>query len=299
MLQIIRIDKSKCIKCQKCVDVCPVSLYSVKRDEKKMKKSIVFSDTLGKCIRCGHCIAICPTEAIEYKGTDLTFNFEEASYPEELLNFDDFIKLIRSRRSIRVFEDKPVSKEKIGSILESMRYAPSASNKQSRKYIVITNQNEIDNLSKKIANMIIKARFLFKLRYILFPFIKGVLRKRLLNPKTKHSLKMFLEETTKGRDLIFFNAPCVIILYAPKYSQMTGPDAGIALTHGMFAAQALGLGTCWIGFAQEYLWRSKKTRKQLGISSWCNVYGVMIIGYPKHRFERAPPRKRLTVQWLE
>ena len=108
---------------------------------------------------------------------------------------------------------------------------------------------------------------------------------------------MFFERTDSGDDMIFFKAPIVIILYAPPYSKMTGPDAGIALTHGMLAAQSLGLGTCWIGFAQEYLWRSKKTRKTLGIPKDRNVYGVIVMGYPNIKFERAPPRRELSVKW--
>ncbi len=299
MVKILGIDRERCIKCEKCVEVCTVLLFSVEQNEETMEKSIVFSDSLKRCFRCGHCIAICPTEAIPYEDADAPYNFEEASNPEKILSFDDLMKLVRSRRSIRKYENKPVPREKIESILEAMRYAPSASNRQGRKYIVITDQNKIKELSKKVANMIAKTKKYFKLRYLVIPFTKGVIRKRLLNPKTKKSMVMFLEETAKGRDLIFFHAPCVIILYAPKYSQMTGPDAGIAITHGMFAAQVLRLGTCWIGFAQEYLWRSKKTRKKLGIPKWCNVYGVMIVGYPTLKFERAPPRRQLKAQWLE
>lgn len=299
MVKILGVDRERCVKCEKCVEVCIIRLFSIEQNEETMEKSIVFSDSLKRCFRCGHCIAICPTEAISYEDADSPYNFEEASNPEKILLFDDLMKLVRSRKSIRKYENKPVPKEKIESILEVMRYAPSASNRQGRKYIVITDQNKIRELSKKVANMIAITKKYFMLRYLVIPFTKGVIRKRLLNPKTKKSMMMFLEETAKGRDLIFFHAPCVIILYAPKYSQMTGPDAGIAITHGMFAAQALGLGTCWIGFAQEYLWRSKKTRKKLGIPTWCNVYGVLIVGYPTLKFERAPPRRQLTVQWLE
>ena len=78
---------------------------------------------------------------------------------------------------------------------------------------------------------------------------------------------------------------------------MTASDAGIAITHGMLAAHSMGLGTCWIGFAHEYLSRFKKGRKELGIPKGHNVYGVFIIGHPEQEFLRAPPRREIYLDW--
>jgi nitroreductase len=51
--------------------------------------------------------------------------------PEELLS------IIRNRRSIRTYENKPVEEEKIQMILEAGRWAPSAGNLQDIEYIVV------------------------------------------------------------------------------------------------------------------------------------------------------------------
>ena len=296
MLKILGIDKEKCIKCEKCISSCTVELFSVERKD-NMEKEIHFEDPLRFCFRCGHCIAICPTEAILYEGADEVYNFKEAKNPSKLLSYEDFMKFSRSRRSTRIFKQKPLSEEEITQILEAMRFSPSASNRQNRYYIVLSKKEDIDFLSDKVATLMVRARKYLKLKYLVVPFTRGLVRKRILNPKTKIRLDRFFERRGEGVDQIFFNAPCVIILHAPPYSKMTASDAGIAITHGMLAAHSMGLGTCWIGFAQEYLWRSKKTRKQLGIPKNHNVHGVFIIGHPEQEFLRAPPRREIHLDW--
>ena len=296
MLKIKGIDSEKCIKCEKCIPACSVKLFSVVRTE-NMEKKIHFEDPIRFCFRCGHCIAVCPTEAILYEGADPPYNFKEAKNPPSIINYEDLMKFMRSRRSIRVFKDEPVSEESINKILEAMRYSPSASNRQNRRYLVLNRPEIISYLSDQVSKLMIKAKRLLVFKYLAVPFTSGLVRRRLLNPKTKLSLIRFLEDKKQGKDGIFFNAPCVIILHAPPYSKMTASDSAIAITHGMLAAHSLGLGTCWIGFAQEYLWRYKKTRTKLGIPKQNNVYGVFIVGHPDITFERAPPRREAKIDW--
>ncbi|MHA1303318.1 MAG: nitroreductase family protein [Candidatus Heimdallarchaeaceae archaeon] len=298
MLKILGIDSEKCIKCESCVQICLVNLFSVEKLQ-DMRKKIVFDDTYKFCFRCGHCISICPTKAIDYEGAEEPYEFEEIKKPEELLSYDDLIKVIRTRRTHRAFKEKPVEKEKIEKVLEAMRYAPTASNRQRQQFIVLTNKDEIAELSEKVMVLFFKIRKLLKFKHIIAPFVPKGLRRRLKSKKTELQLQMYYDRTLAGEDLVFYHAPCVIILHAPAYSQMSASDGGIALTHGMLAAQSLGLGTAWIGFAQEYLWRNKKYRRKLGIPERNNCYGVLILGYPKYKFERAPPRNPLKVKWRE
>ena len=48
------------------------------------------------------------------------------------------LELIISRQSDRKYSDKPVEKEKLDRIIEAGRMAPSASNAQPWKFIVVT-----------------------------------------------------------------------------------------------------------------------------------------------------------------
>jgi nitroreductase/NAD-dependent dihydropyrimidine dehydrogenase PreA subunit len=296
MFKILGIDKEKCIKCEECITGCSVDLFSVERYE-NMEKEIKFEDSYRFCYRCGHCLALCPTNAIQYDGADEIYEFKEAKDPTKILNYEDFMKFTRTRRSARIFKDKPLTEDEITKILEAMRYSPSASNRQNRHYMVLSNREDIQAFSDEVANLMIRARKYMKLRYLVAPFTRGLLRKRLLNPKLKIRLNQFFEDRKTGREQIFHKAPCVIILHAPPYSHMTSSDAGIAITHGMLAAHSMGLGTCWIGFAHEYLKRFRKGKKYLGIPRGHNVHGVFTVGHPDQEFLRAPPRREIHLDW--
>ncbi len=50
------------------------------------------------------------------------------------------LELIRKRRSIRNYEDRPVEREKIEYLLECARLAPSAVNYQPWQFIMITQE---------------------------------------------------------------------------------------------------------------------------------------------------------------
>ena len=52
----IKLDRSKCIDCGKCVSHCKVDIRHVGDQE---------------CVSCGECIDVCPTQAIKWKGTNV------------------------------------------------------------------------------------------------------------------------------------------------------------------------------------------------------------------------------------
>ncbi len=55
-------EESPCIKCSKCVDVCPVNLIptDIARAVKKQKKSFLEGLNVFDCIECGACSFACP-----------------------------------------------------------------------------------------------------------------------------------------------------------------------------------------------------------------------------------------------
>ena len=58
----------------------------------------------------------------------------------------DVFEAIKNRRSIRSYESKPVEEEKLVSLLEAARLAPSAKNRQNWKFIVVTEKETIKRL---------------------------------------------------------------------------------------------------------------------------------------------------------
>ena len=55
----IHINQNTCIRCKKCVRICPSALFTLQED----KGIEVNADD---CISCGHCVAVCPTNSIEH-----------------------------------------------------------------------------------------------------------------------------------------------------------------------------------------------------------------------------------------
>ncbi|MDD4264716.1 MAG: nitroreductase family protein [Firmicutes bacterium] len=60
---------------------------------------------------------------------------------------NDFIKLLKKRRSIRVFQDKPVEKEKIDQIVRNALLAPSARGRRTWEFVVVTDKETLNKLS--------------------------------------------------------------------------------------------------------------------------------------------------------
>jgi nitroreductase len=52
----------------------------------------------------------------------------------------EIAELIKNRKSIRAFGDKPIEKEKIQSLFEAIRWAPSSTNEQPWKYLYATRE---------------------------------------------------------------------------------------------------------------------------------------------------------------
>jgi nitroreductase len=59
----------------------------------------------------------------------------------------DTLEAIHTRRSIRVYQNKPVAEETINKLLAAAMAAPSARNQQSWEFIVVTNRDVLDQIS--------------------------------------------------------------------------------------------------------------------------------------------------------
>ena len=60
----------------------------------------------------------------------------------------DFFEVIRTRQSIRAFQDRPVEPEKLQQILEAFNRAPSAGNLQGYEVYLVTNRACLQALTK-------------------------------------------------------------------------------------------------------------------------------------------------------
>jgi nitroreductase len=65
---------------------------------------------------------------------------------------DMFYDLVKTRRSIRQFEDKEIEKDKVDRILKSGLMAPTSKNGRSWEFIAVTNKEQLQKLSDSREN---------------------------------------------------------------------------------------------------------------------------------------------------
>jgi nitroreductase len=163
---------------------------------------------------------------------------------------------IVTRRSVRVFLEKSVEKEKIEQLMAAAVQAPSAMNAQPWAFAVIADKKLLATYSTKAKTFLLG--FLDK-----FPLLKKY-ETILSNPSFN----------------IFHNAGTLLIIYSKPLNTAPNEDCSIAAQNVMLAAHELGLGSCWIGFARDFLNRDD-TKQELGVPKGYSAVAPLIIGYPK------------------
>ena len=66
----------------------------------------------------------------------------------------DIMEVIKGRCSVRSYQERPVEEEKLKSILEAARLAPSANNRQEWRFIVIRDREKRQRLMKAARNQV-------------------------------------------------------------------------------------------------------------------------------------------------
>jgi len=131
------------------------------------------------------------------------------------------LDLIKHRKSVRNFLDKPVEREKIMLCLEAARLAPSTSNSQPWRFIVVDDKQ----LKKKLCDAA------FGGLYFINSFCK-----------TAPVIVVIISEKSN------FLTRIGGMFRGIKYYLI---DIGVTGEHFVLQAEELGLGTCWIGWFNE------------------------------------------------
>ena len=165
------------------------------------------------------------------------------------------IEAIMSRRSIRVYKDTPVEREKLQRIAECGVNAPNAMNAQNWNVRIIDSKEYIDGVTE-----IYKAA----------------------NPEAVQRDPNFKN--------MFRNAPAVIAVAAPQggYSSI---DCGLLGENIMLAAHSLGLGTCCLGGPVRFLSSNADAKPyldRLKLDDGYELLYLIAVGYPDEAPEARP-----------
>ena len=99
----------------------------------------------------------------------------------------------------------------------------------------------------------------------------------------------------------FYGAPAILIVLAKKDSPHKIYDGSLIMGNMMLAADALGLGTCWIHRAKEEFEteEGKQILRDLGITEEYEGIGNLALGYPDCEHPTPRPRKENYVYIVE
>lgn len=167
-----------------------------------------------------------------------------------------FLDLVKDRQSVRKYLNKPVEREKIERCLEAARLAPSSSNSQPWRFIVID--------EPKLKEAVARETFGRLISFNHFSLQAPVLI-LLISEKTKLSVRIGGMIKNKQFSLI---------------------DIGIAAEHFCLQATEEGLGTCILGWFDE-----KEVKKLLDIPLQKRVELIITLGYPESVKMRQKKRK--------
>lgn len=175
-----------------------------------------------------------------------------------------FQQLVKSRRSVRRYLDKPVEREKILRCIEAARLAPSADNVQPWRFLIIDDPELKAQFSREVfSGIYFISKFAAKAPVLILILAR---------------LDIIANRIGKQIQNIHF----YLI------------DIGIAGEHIVLQAEELGLGTCWIGWFSP-----RKARKFFNIPRKYKIVSLMAMGYYEKKPSKEKKRKKLEeIAWF-
>lgn len=168
-----------------------------------------------------------------------------------------FSELVRIRQSVRAYQDKPVETEKLNLALEALRLAPSASNGQPWKVIVVD--------EPELKNKVAQATFSNTV-----PLNKFSLTAPVIIVLTIEKMRLLTQVSAWL-----------------KKREFSLVDIGIAAEHLCLQAAELGLGSCIIGWFDE-----NRIKELLQIPKNKRVGLLITLGYPAEGYELRQKKRK-------
>ena len=267
-------DQEKCRQDGLCVAECPLGIIEIKHNKSVPTPT---QDAAELCIHCGHCVSVCPHGAMSHRsmtpGQCPPVRKDWLLHPEQVEHF------LRSRRSIRTYKEEPVEREVLTKLIQIARFAPSGSNVQPVRWLVIYDSQEV----RRLAGIVID-------------WMRNLLAKGEPLSKALH-MDRVVAAWESGVERICRGAPHVILTHAPK-EERTAPQAcTIALAYLELAAPSFGLGACWAGYFNTAANFWPPMQDALDLPEQHVSFGAMMLGYPKFRYQRLPLRNEPQIIW--
>ncbi len=177
----------------------------------------------------------------------------------------DVMQAIRERRSVRKYRPEPVTEEALNTILEAARWAPSWTNSQCWRLILVQDRETKSKLAETLRSRKPGGKNSATEAVREAPVVIVACAERGLSGCYKSENKQSIPATDKGEWWFMF-------------------DVGLALQNVTLAAHALGLGTVHVG-----LFDASEVARILGVPDNITVVELMPLGWPD---EEPPTRPR-------
>ncbi|MBW2674677.1 MAG: nitroreductase family protein [Deltaproteobacteria bacterium] len=187
----------------------------------------------------------------------------------------ELTKTIEQRRSIRKFKEDPITDEMIEQLLDAARLAPSGSNIQPARFVVIKSPAMREKLGTCTPyKFITRAPVIFACCAD-----RASLTTRDRRVGELLEIGAFTDVEMDPTDMKTYSAAQMDDFTARLYLSM---NAAIAIEHMVLRAVDLGLGSCWIGrFDKE------KAREILELDDDTQIVVLLPVGYPA----QSPPQR--------
>ncbi len=164
----------------------------------------------------------------------------------------DVIEAIRTRRSIRKYLGAPVEWDKLGQIIEAGKAAPSSGNLQNWKFVIVTEKDR----RQQIADACLQQRWM---------------------------------ATAPVHIVVVAEPEPAIMHYGVRGERLyTIQNCAAAVENMLLAANALGLGSCWIGAFDEDM-----LKRAIGCTERVRPQAVITVGYAD---EKVPEPDEYTLE---
>lgn len=200
---------------------------------------------------------------------------------------------IEQRRSIRKFTSEPVPREQVVQMLEAARLAPSGSNRQPWRFVVVTDPAE----KRRLRQLCLDQTFIEEAAVV---FVACADLKAYSSEASRRRTQEFIDFGVQmsgafAKALDRYSDPAVRKLMDsapdPDPQTVVAPamaNTFIAVEHLVLMATALGLGSCWVGAITD----QAAVKSLFDLPDNIIVLALVAVGHPE---SVPPPRPRVSL----